>query len=146
MPLVNEPALAFDCGCLTIIRLTGRTRARASMCCFVVGEDAARMALAGDLVDPAYLVEGVVEPVVAVDGEERGQLLTRKAVLTSDLRLLSDHKRTVVGYRDSGGSGSGLTAGWATVARIRAPSLSHIARSSSTFSSADARYPPSARS
>ena len=76
MPLVNEPALAFDCGCLTIIRLTGATRARASMCCVVVGEDAARVALAGDLVDPAHLVEGVVEPVVAVDGQERGQLLT----------------------------------------------------------------------
>jgi hypothetical protein len=31
MPLVNEPAFAFDCGCRTIMRLTGATRARRSM-------------------------------------------------------------------------------------------------------------------
>ena len=31
MPLVKEPALAFDCACRTMIRLTGATRARRSM-------------------------------------------------------------------------------------------------------------------
>jgi hypothetical protein len=31
MPLLNAPAFAFDCGWRTMIRLTGATRARASM-------------------------------------------------------------------------------------------------------------------
>ncbi len=31
MPLVNDPALAFDWGWRTMMRLTGATRARASM-------------------------------------------------------------------------------------------------------------------
>ena len=70
MPLVKDPALAFDWGWRTMIRLTGATRASAIDVVVVERIDATGVARPGHLVDATDLVECFLEPVIAIHGQD----------------------------------------------------------------------------
>ncbi len=61
----------------------------------VVRIDAARVAFAADVVDPAHHVQRLIEAVIAIDGEQRGQLLARVVVPGTDLVVLDDDELAV---------------------------------------------------
>ena len=90
MPLVNEPGVRLRLG-LADHDAADRGDAGEGVDVVVVeGVDAAGVALAGDLVDPADLGQRVVEAVVPVGGQQRRELLAREPVVRADLVLLDD--------------------------------------------------------
>ena len=80
----------------------------------VVGEDAAGVTLAGDVVDPAHLVERIVEAVIAEAAIRVVSFSPEKRCSRADLVLLDDDERSVIRDAESGGGGelgSGLGDG-----------------------------------
>ena len=143
MPFVKDPALAFDWGWRTMIRLTGATLRQPIDVVVVERIDATGVARPGYLVDATDLVECFLESVIAIHGKDCGQLLAREAVLSSNLLLLHDDETPVIRdgepclYRQFGGRlGDGLDG-------ARAIGGPHGAFSSRSFSSGVTRYPPS---